>query len=102
MTLAYRVREIRLELFGEQGVPSLAETLCLPHLTWLSYESGVTIPAQVILGFIETTGANPRWLLTGEGDKYNRGWAHPAFQGPGVTKSAIRAPSNALPRFRTL
>ncbi len=28
--------------------------------------------------------------------------AHPAFQGPGVTKSAIRAPSNALPHFRTL
>jgi RNA polymerase sigma-70 factor, ECF subfamily len=28
--------------------------------------------------------------------------AHPAFQGPGATKSAIRAPSNALPRFRTL
>jgi len=28
--------------------------------------------------------------------------AHTAFQGPGVSKSAIRAPSNVLPRFRTL
>ncbi len=35
-----------------------------------NYESGVTIPAVVILRFVEITGANPRWLLTGRGDKY--------------------------------
>ena len=28
--------------------------------------------------------------------------AHPAFRGVGVTSSSISAPSNALPRFRTL
>jgi hypothetical protein len=68
--LAQRVREIRVERFGEGGGPLLAETLGLPERTWHNYESGVTIPALVILRFIEVTGANPRWLLTGRGDKY--------------------------------
>jgi hypothetical protein len=30
------------------------------------------VPAEVLLGFIEQTGANPIWLLTGEGPKYRR------------------------------
>jgi hypothetical protein len=30
------------------------------------------------------------------------GEAHPAFRGVGVTSSSISAPSNSLPRFRTL
>ena len=68
--LAQRVREIRVEHFGESGVPLLAETLDLPERTWHNYESGVTIPALVILRFIEVTKANPRWLLTGTGDKF--------------------------------
>jgi hypothetical protein len=48
----------------------LAEDLELPSRTWLNYESGVVIPATVILRFIDLTGANPHWLLTGEGDRY--------------------------------
>jgi hypothetical protein len=65
--LAERVREIRVERFGEGGGPLLAETLGLPERTWHNYESGVTIPALVMLRFIEATGADPRWLLTGQG-----------------------------------
>ena len=68
--LAERVREIRLELFGEDGGPLLARALHLPYRTWMNYETGVTIPAPVILGFIEFVTASPRWLLTGEGDRY--------------------------------
>jgi hypothetical protein len=70
LTLASRVREIRLERFGEHGGPMLAAALGLPFRTWWNYEAGVTIPAEVILRFIEVTGANPRWLLKGEGEKY--------------------------------
>jgi hypothetical protein len=33
----------------------------------------VTVPAEVLLGFIEQTGTNPVWLLTGKGQKYRRG-----------------------------
>jgi hypothetical protein len=65
--LAGRVREIRRQLFGEQGGPLLAEALGLPERTWRNYEAGVTIPAPVILRFIELCGASPHWLLTGEG-----------------------------------
>ena len=68
--LARRVREIREELFGENGAPLLAATLDLPLRTWTHYENGCMIPANVILRFIEVTAASPHWLLTGEGDRY--------------------------------
>ncbi len=68
--LARRVREIRVDLFGMNGGPILAETLQLPFRTWHHYESGHTIPAPTILRFIEVTGVNPNWLLTGEGEKF--------------------------------
>src|SRR4051794_2778184 len=68
--LARRVREVRVERFGEVGGPLLAEALGLPEQTWANYESGVTIPALVILWFVEVTGANPHWLLSGKGPKY--------------------------------
>jgi hypothetical protein len=69
-TLGLRVREIRRQLFGEDGVPFLAGAMRLPPRTWEHYEAGVTIPATVILGFIEMTSADPRWLFTGEGERY--------------------------------
>jgi len=68
--LATRVREVREDLFGEHGGPALAEALRLPFRTWRNYESGCTIPAQVILRFIELTHAHPHWLLTGEGERF--------------------------------
>jgi hypothetical protein len=68
--LARRVREIRVDLFGEHGGPLLAESLQLPFRTWHNYETGCTIPAPTILRFIEVTRANPHWLLTGEGEKF--------------------------------
>jgi hypothetical protein len=68
--LAERVREVRLDVYGEHGGPLLAEVLQLPFRTWMNYEAGVTIPAQVILRFIEITRAHPHWLLTGTGPRY--------------------------------
>ena len=68
--LAWRIREIREELFGEHGGPIVAESLGIPFRTWLNYENGHTIPASSILMFIELTRANSHWLLTGDGEKY--------------------------------
>jgi hypothetical protein len=68
--LARRVREIRRDLYGEAGADTLARKLGLPVRTWLNYESGVVIPAPVILLFLRATEANPGWLLTGEGEQY--------------------------------
>jgi hypothetical protein len=70
--LSRRLREIRQNLFGEHGGPELARRLNLPARTWYNYETGVTVPAEVLLGFIEQTGANPMWLLTGEGPHYTQ------------------------------
>jgi SOS-response transcriptional repressor LexA len=71
-SLSRRLREIRQDLFGEHGGPELARRLNLPARTWYNYETGVTVPAEVLLGFIEQTGANPMWLLSGEGPRYRQ------------------------------
>jgi hypothetical protein len=71
--LAHRLREVRLELYGEHGAPSLAEALEIPARTWVHYESGITIPAVVLLRFLEVTAVEPQWLLTGAGRKYRDG-----------------------------
>ena len=71
-SLSRRLREIRQEIFGDHGGPELARRLGLPARTWYNYETGVTVPAEVLLGFIEQTGAHPIWLLTGEGPRYRR------------------------------
>ena len=68
--LARRIREVREELYGAHGGPLLAEALRIPFRTWHQYETGCTIPAAVILRFIELTEAHPHWLLTGQGEKY--------------------------------
>jgi hypothetical protein len=68
--LAIRVREIRRELYGDNGGPLLARRLHLPFRVWAQFEAGRTIPSMVILRFMELTDANPHWLWTGEGDKY--------------------------------
>jgi hypothetical protein len=71
-SLSRRLREIRQELFGDHGGPELARRLNLPARTWYNYETGVTVPAEILLGFIEQTGANPMYLISGEGPKFRR------------------------------
>lgn len=71
-SLSRRLREIRQDLFGEHGGPELARRLNLPARTWYNYETGVTVPAEILLSFIDQTGANPVWLLSGDGPKYRR------------------------------
>lgn len=71
-SLSRRLREIRQELFGDHGGPELARRLDLPARTWYNYETGVTVPAEVLLSFIEQTGVNPTYLISGEGSRYRR------------------------------
>jgi hypothetical protein len=51
--LAERLRALRIELFGDRGGPELARQLEIPNRTWYNYEIGVTVPAEVLLRFIE-------------------------------------------------
>lgn len=69
-SISNRLREIRLEVFGEHGGPEIARLLDLPARTWYNYETGVTVPAEVLLGFIDETNVNPLWIFHGEGPKY--------------------------------
>jgi hypothetical protein len=72
-SISQRLREIRQELHGEHGGPEMARQLGLPARTWYNYESGVTVPAEILLSFIDLTGANPSWLFSGRGPRYLRG-----------------------------
>jgi hypothetical protein len=71
--LADRLARVRRELYGEHGGPELARALGLPYRTWADYEAGVSIPGEVLLAFIEATGAEPAWLLRGRGPTYRGG-----------------------------
>jgi hypothetical protein len=68
--LATRVREIRLEKFGDEGIASLSQALNVAARTWENFENGVMIPGWILLQFIEITAVEPHWLLTGKGDRY--------------------------------
>ena len=84
-SIGRRVQQIRHEIFGEGGISSLAEALRLPVRTWENYEAGVVMPATLLLGFIEITGADPHWLLTGAGERYR---LHAAW--PRKDRTALR------------
>jgi transcriptional regulator with XRE-family HTH domain len=68
--LAERLRQVRVEVYGEDGVHDLARRLGIPERTWSRYESGVTIRAEVVLQFLELTRVEPIWLLRGSGPRY--------------------------------
>jgi hypothetical protein len=68
--LADRIRLIRTELYGERGLAELAKQVGVPVRTWYSYETGVTVPAETLLRFIELTHVEPVWLLHGTGNKF--------------------------------
>ncbi len=68
--IAGRLRLIRSEIFGKHGGPELADQLGLPFRTCINYETGVTIPGEVLLQFLIITDSEPLWVLCGEGPKY--------------------------------
>jgi DNA-binding transcriptional regulator YiaG len=72
--LACRIREIRERLYGENGAEMLARALNVPVQTWRNYERGVTMPAHVLLEFLELTGSDPASLLTDDGEPSTFGW----------------------------
>ncbi len=72
-SLTQRIREVRNDLYGENGIEALALALDIPVQTWLNYERGVTVPAEVLLEFLEITGTDPHWLLTGNGERLSAG-----------------------------
>lgn len=71
--IADRIREIREEVFGEHGGPELARRLGIPGRTLYNYETGATIPAEILLKLADLTGVELRWLMTGEGPRYQEG-----------------------------
>jgi len=66
-SLAGRLRRVREEICGEEGVPDLARRLGVPVRTWRNYEAGVTIPGDVLLAFLDATGVDPTRLTDGDG-----------------------------------
>ena len=63
--LAERIKQLRIRRFGERGGPELARRLGLPVRTWYNYENGVTIPAEILLDFLNETGYTFKDLTSG-------------------------------------
>jgi transcriptional regulator with XRE-family HTH domain len=74
-SLTDRIRAVRIEIYGEDGIEDLAEILRIPPQTWRNYERGVTMPAVVMLKFLAVTGTDPHWMLTGDGDRLTIRWS---------------------------
>ena len=85
--LGERLRQVRMELFGEHGGPELARLLGIPPRTWSHSESGVTIPGEVLLDLLDLTCVEPRWLLRGEGAM---------FRSPPEDEALVSCPPRAL------
>jgi len=60
----------RVHIAATGSGPVSFTELLLTARTWYQYETGVTVPAEVLLNFLDKTNARPGWLLTGEGPKY--------------------------------
>jgi hypothetical protein len=54
--LAQRLRRIRVERYGEEGIPALSEIMGLPAKTWENFEAGVAVSGVVLLQFLDLTG----------------------------------------------
>lgn len=70
--LATRLRELRIDLYGDHGAQFMADALGIPLKTWLNYESGVVMPGKIVLKLIVEARVNPQWLLNGRGSLYRR------------------------------
>jgi len=97
-SLSERLRELRTEFYGERGGPDLARTLGIPVRTWYNYETGVTVPAEIILRIVELTSVEPIWLLRGEGPKLRE--ATPAAARPDRSSQGL-ADSSVATLLRT-
>ncbi len=68
--LADRLRLVSMDFARQKPGQRLCDVLGLPPRTLQNYESGCTIPAEVILAIIHTLGIHPNWLMTGQGARY--------------------------------
>lgn len=91
--LAERLRQIRVDLYGDRGGSEMARQLGVPIRTWYNYESGVTVPAEVLLRFLELTRVEPRWLLHGAG---------PMFRAPMSAPGGESGSSSVVTLLRTV
>jgi len=87
--LSERLRELRTEFYGERGGPDLARALGIPVRTWYNYETGVTVPAEIILRIVELTSIEPVWLLRGEGPKFRVKAVESAASREGLSGSSV-------------
>ena len=65
--IASRIRRVRRDLYGDDGLPAMADALGLPARTWENYKDGVTIPGESLLAFLALTSARPEWAADGPG-----------------------------------
>lgn len=66
-----RLHEVRINVYGPNSVNQVADALGMTPQAWRNIgQIGELITATQLLGFALLTGANPVWLLRGEGPRY--------------------------------
>jgi transcriptional regulator with XRE-family HTH domain len=64
--ICQRIAQLRLEVAGARGKSSFAKQLGLSPSTYDYYEASRVPPADVLVRIADLTGADLRWLLTGQ------------------------------------
>ncbi len=98
-SLPQRVRAIRVELCVADGGEVLAKLLGVSERTIAQMEIHDRIPGHIILGFIEVTGANPSWLLSGRGERYRPIQAHGSSNTSTNTQRCVMSQTSVPRRF---
>ena len=65
--LSRRLTWLRRRIFGERGRAAMARAIGISPSTYNYYEKGRQAPADLLARAAQVTGADLRWLLTGEG-----------------------------------
>jgi hypothetical protein len=82
MQLSERLRTVRLERYGSVALAQLTREIGVGLNTWLGFEDGARMPANILLHFVELTRVEPLWLLHGLGPKYQLASSRGALAGP--------------------
>lgn len=71
-TICDRVKFLRESSFGGRGKTQMAEVTGIPYNTYLRYETSTEPPASAVWSICRATGADPGWLLSGQGEPFSK------------------------------
>lgn len=76
-----RIRQLRINSFGQRGKSKFAQQIGLSPSTYNYYENDRLAPISVLLKIAQATGVSLNWLITGQNEgRIDTGTENPAIQ----------------------